>query len=80
MKAGHYVPYEAAPGCWEFSTPVDARAGFKTEAAAKERAAEVERHDRMLADAAAQGLRKGKGPHARRLMAYFQQEAQEVAS
>ena len=72
MSAGHYQPVEVAPGQWEFSTPVDTRAGFKTEEAARERAASVEAYDRMLADAAAKNLRKGKGPHARRLLAYFQ--------
>jgi len=84
VSAPHYVPYRSGGELetWEFSTPLEVRAGFLTEAAAQERAVSVHRYDRMLADAAAQGLRKGKGPHARRLMVYFQQnaETQEVGS
>ena len=82
MRAPHYVPYRSGGDLetWEFSTPIEVRAGFRNQADAQERAASVEAYDRMLADAAAKNLRKGKGPHARRLLAYFQQETQEVAS
>lgn len=80
MSAPHYVPYESEPGRWEFSTPIEVRAGFPTQAVAQERAASVEAYDRMLADAASRNERKGKGPHARRLLAYFQSQGQEVGS
>jgi hypothetical protein len=81
MSAPHYVPYRSGGELetWEFSTPLEVLAGFLTEASAQERAVSVLRYDRMLAAAAASGERKGKGPHARRLLAYFQQDAQEVA-
>jgi len=75
----HYVPFLTTGGTWEFTTPLEDRSGFPTEAAARERAASVEAYDRMLADAAEKKLRKGKGPHARKLLAYFQ-SLEEVAS
>ena len=79
MSADHYVAVESSPGHWEFSTPIEVRAGFQTQADAQERAGSVEAYDRMLAAAAAKNERKGKGPHARRLLAYFESLGEVVS-